>query len=123
MSASDNVNQTQFPQPESSVQMFPISKIGSMQSVNLKAVGKSGTVDDWYQDYRAGHGTHPSDERMAKHGNSKERPISVGLANTPDNVDVLYDGHHRYASARDNGVTHLPAEVEGSPYTATSWGS
>lgn len=112
----------QFPQPESSVQMFPVSRIGQMQSVNLKAVGRKGTVDDWYNEYRAGHGTHPSDERMAKHGVSKEHPINIGLANTPDNVDMLYDGHHRYAAARDNDVTHLPAEVEGSPYTDADWG-
>lgn len=116
-----DLNPRQFTAPEPSLQMVPVSRIGKMQSVNLHAVGKKGTVDDWYNEYRAGGGTHPADERIKQHGISKESPLSMGFASSPDKADVLYDGHHRYAAARDANEKRMPAEVEESNYSAEGW--
>ena len=116
-----DLNPQQFSSPEPSLQMIPVSRIGKMQAVNLHAVGKPGTVEDWYNDYRASGGRHFADEDMKKNGPNPKKPVSVGLAKSKDRADVLYDGHHRYAGARDAGITHLPAEVEESNYTAEGW--
>jgi hypothetical protein len=106
MTASDHLSPVQF---------MDIADVGKMQSVNLNGrYGSRGdTVDDWDHEYRDYHGGQTYDADIAANG--VREPLEIGIAATDKHRDVLYDGHHRYSSAKHAGLRQVPVVTE------TSW--
>lgn len=129
MAASDNLSRVQF---------MHIDEIGKMQSKNIgnaapqwdehgqRTFPHGTTVADWDRLYRANPAAtaryRGMDESMAESGFDPGKPLEVGLAAGDRYTSVLYEGHHRYSSARAAGITHLPVEAEESYSPKKHWG-
>jgi len=105
MTAQDNLSPKQFMSTEA---------IGKLHSNNFRGH----TVEEWHQAYRAGLRGSPAedDEGNEIPNHVFDRDIATNGINEPVIVDNLrnpthlYEGHHRYSSARTMGLEQVPVQ-------------
>jgi 8-oxo-dGTP diphosphatase len=85
------------------------------------------TVEDWDRLNRA-KGPETAKRReenitrfMREDGFDKDYPLEVSLAAGPEYSDVLHDGHNRYSSAKDAGLTHVHVHITPSYAPRSQW--